>query len=304
MADPRFDWKSVILFLTSAYLQSYFVPANSIRLPNVGCSVNTEVVQVDPDKNRYVPSFVELCRCRGSIANNKPTVKKCVPTAVKTLDLTVWDTTAHKHVPFQIKNHTNCGAACAQSKSDCNKYQTWTKGCICACNHLTSPCEAPFIWNKERCDCECPTRPQKCEHDRKEWSDEICGCTCKNVYSNRCARKKKVLDHETCSCIVPSVIQVQRSSVTTKQNGECTKTVKTSFVILIVILVFFALVSLFTLFYKYCLKKESSNIHGMTGTLKKKLSHETKRKLNKNNSNFKAYKALDSYEGQTSRIAI
>ena len=287
MATQRLESSSIKLLLILAYLLSHIYEANSLRLPNVYCSPHREVVQVDPSKNRYIPLFVKLHRCRGSIGSTKPTVKKCVATAEKILTLDVTDTAAGTVTTYELKNHTACDSACVKSKTNCNRHQTWrAEQCICECNYKSkpqpSPCTAPLVWNQQRCDCDCPTGPQDCKDEKKEWSCETCRCTCKKRYASRCARKHKVLDQNTCNCVA-----VQ--AVAANQVGSCVGSVKQRIVILIVVLEFLILVVMFALFYRFCLQREDSKLFVMTGSLKRKLSQKSNQRTKSGDNNTTHY---------------
>ena len=126
----------------------------SIRLPNINCSPQTEVVQ---GGSRYLPIFVKLHRCRGSLGTQSPDLKKCVPKAETTLNVVVFDKNTGTDIIFlQMKNHTGCTSACAKSKEDCRGNQTWNnRTCSCECKHTPPPtCKTSFTWNEPRCKCE------------------------------------------------------------------------------------------------------------------------------------------------------
>ena len=311
MCDRKFGWNLAMLFLTLACLFSYVIRANTVSLPSVRCSPHTEVVQVDPVLNRYIPLYIKLHRCRGSIQNANPNIKACVATTMNTLKLDVIDTTTSVTTIFEVNNHTACGSACVKSRTDCNKYQWWKANqCICQCKYdavpSPSPCETPFVWNQPRCDCECSTGPVKCENDRQEWTAETCGCTCKKRYSNRCSRKEKVLDAETCNCINPPVVyQNNGSAVTAKRiGGGCLGSVKQSIVILIVVLELLVIVVLFALFYRFCLQKDDSKFYAMYGTLTRKFPFKNKEYKNTNNVSSRVDNVTHCDANTESRISL
>ncbi|KAK3736332.1 hypothetical protein QZH41_020803, partial [Actinostola sp. cb2023] len=55
-------------------------------------------------------------------------------------------------------------------------------------------------WDKNQCRCECNKAPQTCPH-KKEWNHESCSCVCSKRVINRCERKQKGLDYESCDCV-------------------------------------------------------------------------------------------------------
>ena len=158
MASERSGSDLIKSLLILAYLLSCGKVYNSVILPPVTCSLQTEIIQVDPTNNRYVPLFVKLHRCRGSVANIKPTIKHCVPTTETTLTAEVTDTTDPSSTTFQLKNHTACGPACVGSSNDCNSYQSWSaSSCLCQCQYTSEPdppCANSYVWNQQRCNCE------------------------------------------------------------------------------------------------------------------------------------------------------
>ena len=224
-------------------------------MKNVECGPHLDHVETDPDY-RYEPYFVKMHRCHGKDPVLNPRNEKCVPKRLGgTANVSVYVLNQlNKLITISVLNHTSCVQECVISQDNCSPYEHFSpRVCDCRCNYTSSQdgrsnCEAPFVWQQSACNCMCPVDESRVTcMQRKVFSKEECGCTCKAKFYARCAKRKQIVDQDTCHCIEPS-------ELVGKSQSGCEGGVNGAMLAVVILVEAFVIVFCYYFFYAYCYK--------------------------------------------------
>ena len=155
-------------------------PLSCISLNNQECRIKPQIVNIN-SKELFYPFSIKTSKCSGSCNNsNDPYAKTCVPDAVKTSNVKVFNLMSRANETRHIEWHETCKCKCILDASVCNNKQRWNDDkSRCKCKKLIDKgvCDRGSIWNPINCECECD---KSC--DVGEYLDyENCKCRTKLV---------------------------------------------------------------------------------------------------------------------------
>ena len=151
-------------------------PLNCISMKNQECKTRPQVVNVNSNNPIFYPFSIKTSKCSGSCNNiNDPYAKICVPHAVKSLNVKVFNLISRTNETWQIEYHETCKCNCRLDASVCNDKQHWNDDKYrCKCKEFTEKgvCNKGYAWNPSNCECE---YDKSC--DVREYLDyESCEC--------------------------------------------------------------------------------------------------------------------------------
>ncbi|XP_078379214.1 uncharacterized protein LOC144662304 [Oculina patagonica] len=170
------------------------------------------MVQLDrPLGVTYIPATVLLHRCVGYCASQD--LRNCTVKRQEEVVLTVLvvEGRSHYYKHFTVYNHTQCGCACMERKSDCNEtiHDHDSNSCSCKCKKaLSNSCNpATQNFDNTKCECVCNRAAKPCDQTINHvWNSKICDCDCKQKVKDRCVRENKVLNKSKCECECPTTL--------------------------------------------------------------------------------------------------
>lgn len=245
-----------VLFVICALSISVYGKRTPTYLENVECAPYVHYIETDPlNYFRYNPFYVKLFRCYGADSLLNPRNRQCMPTKVgaEDVDIYVHNIGEQKWDTITVQNHTHCEEHCTLEESMCTPYQEFDRNeCSCTCRYADAPspnstCGDQFYWDKSACNCVCSVDSMRCEK-RKVFSRDECSCVCKQKFYIRCAKRKMVVDQDTCECVEPTI--------ETEKSININRCASANIWILVIALVveFVVLVILYCLCYRYCYK--------------------------------------------------
>ena len=144
------------LFLSSLVSMT---PLTCISVNNKECKVRPEIINVNSNEPVFYPFSIKTSKCSGSCNNiNDPYAKRCVPDAVKDLNIKVFNLMSRTNETRHIKWHETCKCKSRLDASVCNNKQRWTDDkCRCECKELIEKgvCDNGYSWNPSNCECKC-----------------------------------------------------------------------------------------------------------------------------------------------------
>ena len=144
-----------------------------------------------------------------------------------------------------IKWHEKCKCELRLDSSVCNNKQWWNKNkCRCECKELIDKgkCDKGFIWNPTNCECECD---KNC--DIGEYLDyENCKCRKKLV--------EKLIDECTETTEETKLANI---NFTENENNYEHNSCKNYIVLMIIAFTIFTGITLFLVYYNWCLIKNN-----------------------------------------------
>ncbi|KXJ10187.1 vascular endothelial growth factor C [Exaiptasia diaphana] len=216
---------SSILFVLTFYAYVNCI-AHSFDSSHAMCKPRLTVLQVDKEfsEKEYVyPYHIQVHQCGGSCKAH-PSIQNCKPKTMHEVKIPLYDRKTSLMTHVIIQNHTSCYCDCVKSPMDCRfDREDWKQDqCLCNCRYKEAPpkdlaCKAGFRWDSNDCRCRCDRPPSSCP-PRKEWNKDACECTCTKRVINRCQRKMKGLDYESCECVDVEALKLRGSAAQPKSG--------------------------------------------------------------------------------------
>ena len=199
-------------FFTGLAFLSILASANSlsyISVNNQECKVRPRIVNINGDNPVFFPFSIKASKRNGSCNNiNNPYTKLCIPDAVKTLNVKMFNLMSRTNETRYIEWHETCKCKYRLDGSVCNNKQCWNDdNCRCECKELIDKgvSDKGFICNPSNCECKCY---KSC--DIGEYLD----------YEN-CKCRKKLVDKLPEECI-ENVEEIKIAKITlTEDENKC-----------------------------------------------------------------------------------
>ena len=199
-------------FFTGLAFLSILASANSlsyISVNNQECKVRPRIVNINGDNPVFFPFSIKASKRNGSCNNiNNPYTKLCIPDAVKTLNVKMFNLMSRTNETRHIEWHETCKCKYRLDGSVCNNKQCWNDdNCRCECKELIGKgvSDKGFICNPSNCECKCY---KSC--DIGEYLD----------YEN-CKCRKKLVDKLPEECI-ENVEEIKIAKITlTEDENKC-----------------------------------------------------------------------------------
>ena len=149
-------------FFTGLAFLSILASANSlsyISVNNQECKVRPRIVNINGDNPVFFPFSIKASKRNGSCNNiNNPYTKLCIPDAVKTLNVKMFNLMSRTNETRHIEWHETCKCKYRLDGSVCNNKQCWNDdNCRCECKELIDKgvSDKGFICNPSNCECKC-----------------------------------------------------------------------------------------------------------------------------------------------------
>ena len=119
---------------------------------NQKCMLRPKIIDLNADEPVFYPYSIKGNKCSGTCDSiNNPFAKLCVPDAIKSVNVKVFDLIARINKMRQVVWHETCKCVCRLSEAICNHKQVWNKDkCQCECaEDLISKlnCDRGYVWN-------------------------------------------------------------------------------------------------------------------------------------------------------------